>query len=481
MSSSTRRSGRSSTAAPTAVELDHGDAYQRTGASSAPHQVWDIDVVNSQVVWGIGDSKSIMRSTDGGQTWQAWTAPRDFADVNTTWDPKAVAGLDATRAVVVGTAGKVLHFDAGNPTATTNYAGRFGTELRSVAARDATHWMVAGKDGLIARFDAAAVQPWQVISPGATPTLTVDPSSAGFTLNPGQVLHVEGTSSDTGLGIGQVQVLIRRSDGQYWDRNQWQPYARWQSATTSDRWAHYAYDWTVDPTSEAGVHTVEVSVRAVNANGTTSAVKKLASAATPTTISSTSSNFTFSYLGGYATAKLLSKTGQPILDRPMSLYRMSGSTPVLVKAGLLPSATTGVYSYKLAPSVKTRYKWTFAGDSAYQKATDVYFYVTPGVKLLTPRATRSSSVYSVTTYISPRHGSKAVRVYAYRYNTSTRKWSTTPYRWAYAYSYAYNSSTSRMVGRISLPRGTWRFRAYAPVDSAHAATWSSSYSTTYRY
>jgi hypothetical protein len=156
----------------------------------------------------------------------------------------------------------------------------------------------------------------------------------------------------------------------------------------------------------------------------------------------------------------------------MNLYRMLGASPIMVKSNIMPDAS-GVYRYKLAPTVKTKYRWSFIGDPSYS-ASDGYFYVTPGVKLNVPKASRRYSTFTVTTYIAPRHSSRAVRIYAYKYGK------TTPYKYAYATAYYYSSTTTRMVAKMSLPRGKWRFRAYAPADSAHAATWSS-YSYYYTY
>ena len=454
-------------------------------SAGATLRLLDVDVVSSGptgVVWALGTGKRVFRSLDGGQTWSNWVAPNDFSAGNlgaTTYFANSIAGVDATHAYIAGTNGKIGYVS--DPTLVlsppTNWS--FHTlaglpTLNGIAARDATHAVAVGDNGLILNT-IAGMGGWQAKNTATTPALAVTAPTGGFTLGAGSV-NVAGTSSDTGLGVAQVQLRIKRSDAKYWDGDSWEAPARWLRASTSSSWANWAYNWTDDGSSKPGTHTVEISVRAINGNGTVSAIVPVASAKSSTSVLPIVPSIV-PYTGATVSAKVLSKTGQPILGGgPMNLYRMSGTSALLVKSGIMPNYG-GVYSYKLAPVNKTRYRWTYAGNTSFT-GSSAYFYVTPSVRLYRPKASRSSSIFTVTTYISPRHSSRAVRVYAYRY--SGGKWSTTPYKYAYATGYAYTSTTTRMVAKLSLPRGTWRFRAYAPADSYHAYTWSG-YSVTYKY
>ncbi len=446
---------------------------------STPHTIADVDVVDSSVVWAVSaDYRKLMRSTDGGVTWSAWVIPNAFVNaLNVTVDfPKGIAGIDANRAVVVGKSGKTGFVDASIAAPSLAAAWTFNPlsagNLNDVAARDANHMVAVGDAGLLFT-STTGISGWTQKTTGTTPSLGITAPATGFTLGTGPV-DIAGTSSDAGLGVAQVQVRLQRSDAKYWDGDSWDSTPRWIAASTSNSWANWDYTWTDDGSSKPGTHTVEIWARSINGGGNTLSVK-LASAKSATTIAP-SVPTVVPYTGATVTAKLLSKTGQPLLGRSMNLYRMSGTSPILVKANILPNAS-GVYSYKLAPVNKTQYRWSFIGDGSYT-ASNGLFYVTPQVRLYVPKATRSSSTYTVTTYVSPKHSSKAVRIYAYRY--ANGKWSTTPYKYAYASAYAYNWTTTRMVAKLSLPRGTWRFRAYAPADSYHAYTWSG-FSSTYKY
>jgi hypothetical protein len=453
------------------------------GISTLGIQLRDVDVVSSTVAWAVGSNRRVLRTTDGGANWQNWTAPQDLKVPQnlgaTTYEIMAVAGIDDTHAYICGSNGKIGYV-SGDPGVPANWS--FFTvpglpALSSIAARDAANAIAVGDGGLTART-TSGMGSWTAKTYTGAPTVSITGPTGGFTLD-GSTVHVAGTSADavTGLGVAQVQVRIKRSDARYWDGDSWESAARWLPASTANSWAMWGYDWTDDGSSQPGTHTIEFSARAINANGGVSAISPPIASAKSSTSVTPIVPATVPYTGVTIGGKVLSKTGQPILGAgTMSLSTVSGTKVTLVKSGIVPNAS-GVYSYVVKPINNTRYRWTYGGNTSFNgSSTD--FYVTPQVRLYAPKATRSSTTFTVTTYVSPRHSSRAVRVYAYRY--ASGKWSTTPYKWAYATAYTYTSTTTRMVAKIGLPRGTYRFRAYAPADTAHAYTWSS-YSTTYKY
>jgi hypothetical protein len=101
----------------------------------------------------------------------------------------------------------------------------------------------------------------------------------------------------------------------------------------------------------------------------------------------------------------------------------------------------------------------------------------PYAKLYTPVAPSKMSrlrAYTIYGYLKPRHtsGTYPVRVYGWRLN-SAGTWTGYGYERARVVKYRTYSKYS-IRGRIAT-KGRWRFRAFAPADSKHAATWSSGY------
>jgi len=118
----------------------------------------------------------------------------------------------------------------------------------------------------------------------------------------------------------------------------------------------------------------------------------------------------------------------------------------------------------------------------YNSNLDAFLTVmpAPAVLLSAPAApgtmyvNRTANVYAT---IKPRHAAATFPVRIYRYRKVSGAWK--PY--GYVNAKATNAGTttepsSKCSVALKLPyRGYWRLRAYAPADSIHAATWSSSY------
>jgi len=94
-------------------------------------------------------------------------------------------------------------------------------------------------------------------------------------------------------------------------------------------------------------------------------------------------------------------------------------------------------------------------------------------KPVAPKTMRRSKYYTVYGSLKPKHtaGTKPVRVY--KYKKVNGKWVSKGYVKATASNF---STYSRYKVRMRLTsKGKWRLRAYAPADSAHAASWSGGY------
>ena len=142
--------------------------------------------------------------------------------------------------------------------------------------------------------------------------------------------------------------------------------------------------------------------------------------------------------------------------------------------------STGAFSRLVAPTTKTYYRATFAGNAANAAAATIAVSaILPRVYLTMPSApTTAVHAHAFTSvgYLRPYHGvgSYPVTIQCYRYERQ----SNGSYRWILrrnvaAKAYYYVSTTTRYVGSVSLPyAGKWAIRAYHATDSANAATYS---------
>ncbi len=174
-------------------------------------------------------------------------------------------------------------------------------------------------------------------------------------------------------------------------------------------------------------------------------------------------------------------TGAPLSGQPVKVQTSTNGitwttykTLTTSKMGTYSTATTALYSKRYLRTV-------FAGTAELSSQTSATKIVTPRVSVTNPIApagmTRGRS-YSISGYIRPKHkaGTIPVQVKCYRKERQTNG----TYKWVLrkvASTKVSNYSTySKYRGSVSLAsRGSWRLRAYAPADSAHAASWSTGY------
>mgnify|MGYP001106446084 CR=1 FL=1 len=171
----------------------------------------DFACFDLQTCLGVGDAGMVVRTTDGGATWQ-------FSLVNTSQNLRGLALGPADRGVAVGEGGVVfVSTDAGR-----NWqAGQSGSsaDLHSVvAAADGRFWAV-GRGGLI------------LASTDGGLTWSARPSGTSQSL-----YGVAFVDAQTGFAVGEKATVLRTTDGG----------ATWAAVTTGfPSWAHlYTLAWT---------------------------------------------------------------------------------------------------------------------------------------------------------------------------------------------------------------------------------------------
>ena len=129
----------------------------------------------------------------------------------------------------------------------------------------------------------------------------------------------------------------------------------------------------------------------------------------------------------------------------------------------------------LTRAMKFRAVWEGAGE--YARNTSAVVTVKPKVYLgapVAPLTIKEDVAFVVYGTLKPRHTpgwNKAVKLYCYRKNADGI-WVLKRTFWCKTVDY---STYSRYRVKIALPTtGTWKLRAFAPQDTLHAATWSTS-------
>jgi hypothetical protein len=154
----------------------------------------------------------------------------------------------------------------------------------------------------------------------------------------------------------------------------------------------------------------------------------------------------------------------------------AASGPYTNTSVVATTSATGYFTLLHVPRSKTFYRVVYEGDAVNAGSISAYRYAIPRVSVSKPVApavmytARAASVYSV---IVPQHsaGTYPVRIYRYRYTAGY--WKSYGYVLARAYSIP---GGSKAIAAIRLPyRGSWRLKAYAPPDAAHAGTWAVGY------
>jgi beta propeller repeat protein len=173
------------------------------------------------------------------------------------------------------------------------------------------------------------------------------------------------------------------------------------------------------------------------------------------------------------TGMLKTTSGVALSGKSVTLQKSpNGTTWSSVKA--ITTSATGAFSVSAAPTVKTYYRVSFAGDATRAGCTSPVRSILPRVSLATPAPSATAYLnrtLAFSGYLKPRHtpGVKTAQLQFYRSEASVWVYKKTVYatNWdADAWTTYYDGSTALSQ------RGSWRVRAYHPADTLNAATWS---------
>ena len=175
----------------------------------------------------------------------------------------------------------------------------------------------------------------------------------------------------------------------------------------------------------------------------------------------------------------VTSAGTPVPGGRVTLYQSKNGRDFSASSQTTVTTTLGDFSLAAASPDRRWYRVVFASaDPLIASSSSPIISVTPRVRLATPAAPSKMRVGRPATvwgFIWPKHtvGTTPVRIYKYRYTNG--KWR----RWGYTRALVTTRLSSSgdvycwYYAKVRLGRsGKWRLRAYAPADSAHAATWS---------
>lgn len=173
-----------------------------------------LSVVSDRIVWASGSGGTVLRTTDGGATWNVNTVPGadslDFRDIQ---------GFSATVAIVMATAGRIYRTaDAGTTWQVVYAATDTSVFLDAISFWDAQHGVVMGDpiDGaFLILLTGDAGRSWQPLSRDRSPEAL--PGEAAFAAS-GTCLTVWGSRHAWfGTGGGPVARVFRSADrGRSW-------------------------------------------------------------------------------------------------------------------------------------------------------------------------------------------------------------------------------------------------------------------------
>lgn len=307
------------------------------------------------------------------------------------------------------------------------------------------------------------------------PTVSISTPASGFALR-GGLIAISGLAGDEASGVSAVRVSIKRGSW-YWNGFGWDEMPHW--LPTQGDPGSWSFDWSPSDANLVGYDAVVVQARGEDAAGNIGSPTQVVSfdPLEPTSLLAVPSATTISYGAKVSfDGTLTTQAGQVLPGKPVRLEYLSGG----VWKQSASSVTDGlgkITGLVAAPSAKTSYRLRFLSDVDYEETSSASLVITPKVYLSTPSAPSTAyrnRAFASAGYLKPRHtaGTYPVRIYKYRYMNGS--WRSYGYVKAKASNY---SSYSKFAASVSLPyAGKWRLRAYAPADSAHAATYGS-----YRY
>lgn len=177
---------------------------------------------------------------------------------------------------------------------------------------------------------------------------------------------------------------------------------------------------------------------------------------------------TCAYRSAVVTGTLTSE-GLAMSGRQVVLERYSGGIwkPVATK----PSTSSGYYAFVATPTVVTRYRVRFAGDSTYAECASSSKVVWPRVSLTVPTApstAHKTTYFTSVAYLKPKHAAGTYPVLVRCQHKESGIWVT---RRTYLMKASNYSTFTKVVKRFRLSlKGSWRIRAEHAKDSLNAAT-----------
>jgi photosystem II stability/assembly factor-like uncharacterized protein len=129
----------------------NGTAWEDKSPSPYPQELTACSAVDSNTAWCIGNSV-ILRTTNGGTTWQTFTLPEGTPGLT------GISALDANTAIVVGLIGTIYKTSDGGSTWLPMYSCT-DENLKSVCMVDNAHGWATGDKGTVLRLTQANTRP----------------------------------------------------------------------------------------------------------------------------------------------------------------------------------------------------------------------------------------------------------------------------------------------------------------------------------
>ena len=355
----------------------------------------------------------------------------------------------------------------------SHYLAADGTwqQITPVAV-DTFHRTITFKTPTLSPFVLSVPQPLQARF--SAPTASDKKPYVGDSVSIGTVL----TNSLDGTALtGRTDVVLQSSaDG-----------STWSSAVASvTAGANGAYSATVVPAHDGAIsYRFTVPSYPPNFTGASSAavkiIAKLGETSWSAAVLATGAAQAIVPFGGsaVASATLRDHNGAPLVTAAAVVVQSSTNGTTFVATSIAATKVApGVYNAVLTPAVKTYYRFAFAGDAANAAATpSSAVFVAPQFALSEPSAPATATAgqtFTVSGTLSPSASAnaKTVKIYYERKNGSA--WTAVDNVWAVNTP---KGTYSTYSAAFKLAAGTYRFRASAPEDAAHAATGYTGYVT----
>jgi len=260
------------------TSIDNGSSWTTqtaSGLANAGFPAAAISVVDAATAFAVGGPRGFYKTTNYGASWSNLQFQKVF-DGTPGMTAFAVDALDANRIAAVGDYGLIATTATGGPPWAYRSIGG-GNALRGIKMLDATRWVVTGDNETILRTSDGGAT-WTGPTSSQPPAVSMSAPAAGFPLT-GSAVTIAGTSSDTGVGVAGVEVLIRRADSMSFNGVGWAAGETWLPAETTNGWATWNLAWTPDAAVRASGQIVTVSARAKDGVGNASNILAVSSGA----------------------------------------------------------------------------------------------------------------------------------------------------------------------------------------------------------